>query len=876
MEYHEPEEVFSSEDDDASDDEQVPLFANRENRDLHKKIKRVELKTAKTESQLEDDQERLKAMQEHLKSVQQEFKHAQLVHESKMKELHTELHMKQLAERDAGRIQTEIGNIATKKDDLQSSLSGIQNEIFKENDILDKYKLDMNFNQEELEQWTLAMGQNQDDKDAFERYMKADDSKVKELGLQIEKLTATLQSKRRQLDEEVTETHAKQIELDKTAEEFRTQHRERQEVLQQWQDAVAQVKQRDEDIQKAGEAYISVKAQVDATRKELLAEKSRLENMEQDCAAMVTKSDMVDRVLQKKRATEVTRRGQVDTYRGEVDLLKSEVGKASREVQDQRQKVANEKEAIEQVQKRLDAVREKLQETKMALDDAKLDTCSAELSAGAADETLQSRENELKAVNAKLAALKDTIFKESERLFQFRQKETNLLAEISGAQACAKNLTSEIQKLDEEALKQKEHIYNAEFQIQQMERKVARASGVRSDDEKKILNKRIAHHKEELEISQAQHDMLLNQVKKIENELVATKREAVQVSKKRQDLKARNHELSLENSSGENVLLGLMKKKEEVMVSHDLMKLQVKTLRDQFDDRADKVFGLENRKFQLEASMMERKQEIQVHSDMQRTRAKLAEEERHKLALEANECKMKVDKLEKKFKAISPEGEVASQAYFVIAAAQKREELQREGDTLDAKIRQATREIRALEETLLNINSLNSQSRSNMHRVDPKSKEAHELKRLYEELNATRDICFKKKKELERLENDISEDQQRIAELNQQTSTAEDERVSLDRSNHQVQQEIANQNNHLARISIKLQEHLSHHRISLGIDEESIHETMFKVEMNKRLRDTVLYTIGQLGQEFPEIQDEFQTQLTRFALNIPAEPPINP
>ena len=41
--------------------------------------------------------------------------------------------------------------------------------------------------------------------------------------------------------------------------------------------------------------------------------------------------------------------------------------------------------------------------------------------------------------------------------------------------------------MDVQSTRQQELLYNAEFQIQQMERKVARGLGERSDEEKKVL-----------------------------------------------------------------------------------------------------------------------------------------------------------------------------------------------------------------------------------------------------------------------------------------------------------------------------------------------------------------------------------------------------
>ena len=66
--------------------------------------------------------------------------------------------------------------------------------------------------------------------------------------------------------------------------------------------------------------------------------------------------------------------------------------------------------------------------------------------------------------------------------------------------------------------------------------------------------------------------------------------------------------------------------KEKTLVQHDCKKLEIKRLRDTVNVEADRVYSLENRKYQLEMSMEEREKEIQVHKDILVSESKAAEE----------------------------------------------------------------------------------------------------------------------------------------------------------------------------------------------------------------------------------------------------------
>lgn len=154
--------------------------------------------------------------------------------------------------------------------------------------------------------------------------------------------------------------------------------------------------------------------------------------------------------------------------------------------------------------------------------------------------------------------------------------------------------------------------------------------------------------------------------------------------------------------------------------------------------KSDAVFSLENRKQQLLLSMDERKHEISVHRDILRAELKSLQEDKHNVTMELRNRQANVDRLKARFEvrtcrhcrynllnvlsfvkvvARADGDETHSQAYYIIKAAQKREELQRKGDQLDQDIRKCEKEIRALVTTLDHLNARNTAFRESFQKV---------------------------------------------------------------------------------------------------------------------------------------------------------------
>ena len=151
---------------------------------------------------------------------------------------------------------------------------------------------------------------------------------------------------------------------------------------------------------------------------------------------------------------------------------------------------------------------------------------------------------------------------------------------------------------------------------------------------------------------------------------------------------------------------------------------------------------------------------------------KIIQDDIHRLTLELSEKQLKITKLNAKYDVLAgkmksadePEGMDSdkSQAYYVIKAAQEREELQREGDALDSEISKAEKEVAALQATMAKIMEKNVAYRNSFKSVDER-----EVTGVMETLKQQLDIAFDRMKLLQQQEEDLRTD---IDQINEQLS----------------------------------------------------------------------------------------------------------
>ncbi|EPY81931.1 coiled-coil domain containing 39-like protein [Camelus ferus] len=455
-------------------------------------------------------------------------------------------------------------------------------------------------------------------------------------------------------------------------------------------------------------------------------------------------------------------------------------------------------------------------EKKISVADRKVLKCRMEYQRHEANR-IQLKDEE---VEVQLNIVKDVLFKKVQELQAETMKEKAVVSEIEGTRSSLKHLNHQLHKLDFETLKQQEIMYS-------------------------------------------------------QNDLYFIKKSNSKNCDEKQSLMTKINELNLFNDRSEKELNKAKALKQDLMVEDNLLKLEVKRTREMLHSKAEEVLSLEKRKQQLYSAMEERTEEIKVHKTMLASQIRYVDQERQNISTEFHERLSKIDKLKNRYEILTvvmlpPEGEEEkTQAYYVIKAAQEKEELQREGDSLDAKINKAEKEIYALGNTLQVLNSCNNNYKQSFRKVTPSSDE-YELKIQLEEQKRAVDEKYRyKQRQIRELQEDIQSMENTLAVIEHLTNNVKEKLSEKQAYVRQLSRETEEQKPKLERVTKQYAKLTKEIRLLKDTKDETLEEQDIKLREVKQLHKVIDEMLVDISEENAEIGIILQTYFEQSGLELP-------
>ncbi|AWP04385.1 putative coiled-coil domain-containing protein 39 [Scophthalmus maximus] len=846
-----------------------------ENKALIEKIRKAEIKLVQVENKLARNNDQKKLMTEFHKNGRHELENTGALYKAKEGEEELEKHITALAERETGRLVQDIAKKGNELRSLAERRNMQENQIFKTQQKLEEFRNQMNWDQQALDAFLEESARKDEDTMVIIKYAQQDEQKIKSLTLAIEKKTLEASEKRKALDKELTETISEQLALDKTTEHLQQTHVETQQLIHQWENTINQMKQRDAEMQQCVLQLDQANQNIWERNVTITEKRNLLENQKNNNAETERKTSMAHRQAVKLRQDLKEQENNCSRLKDELDSCKGTLDKTTSSVESMTSNISRMKKDIQDKKKKLKEAREYYAALEEKLKVVTQTALSEEERACQMDQFLKDEEQVIKELDVQLRSCREELFRHKEHLQALKTKGKDAVAHVSGSKSTITNLENQLRKMEKDLVRQQMIINEQDSKIICLGRKLARLQGDIHLDEKQMLDAKIDELTKALEEKKKTANALTNTLKECEDDIRLLRKVMVKSEAQKRNLSEKVDELMLLRNTNEKELKILRLRKQDNMVDRNIMKIEVRRIRDLLYNKADAVLSLEKRKLGLHKAIKEREDEIKVFREMLSQKLKISEQERMRLSAELNEKLAKTDMMKNRFEVATlsmaaPEGEEEmSVTYYIVKAAQEREELKQKGDGLDARIRKIVEENEAYENSNHLFKISNSRFHKSLNKGSQSSAEHKAKLKLEEELRAVEDTLRYKSRQFQELQQDIQDMNNNLEGLLQEEQV-EKEKIKYQQSLiAKLNKELTCQEEKIKRATKQCSKLTREFRSAQDTQTETFEEKDIKLKELKEFNKSVDKMLNDALSVQPDLRSALDNYFLQANLSLP-------
>ncbi|KAH8288347.1 hypothetical protein KR054_001352 [Drosophila jambulina] len=723
-------------------DADIPM-ANAENLAILKEIAALRALKTEVQQRMKSLDEREQAVQRHTRNIEATIQQNMTLYSSLKDDAIKEAHKVQLVILERNKIKEDLRKNQKELEEYTEYSENTERKICQNKREIDELTSRIKSAKTTLVEWTEAMEDGNKGYQLIEKYYLDDQQKARELNTKRQLLQAEIDKRRKQVVLLYDEQMTLEKNLERTACLYRAAHVERRQMVETWKNAVNQMTQRENDIQRSEAecAELALKAQQttiiykehDNQLNEVIENNRQVENT---IEALNEETSELKNQIQLLADQSILKDREIDGLRKELENLANRVHLQRME---NRSQIKNREAKVKEIEN-FASVMEKVEARLASMQNKAL---NADQRLRILEEMMEQEQAALRNLEKEQEKVNDMLYRTQKQVAELKDEEKILTVQNDSLTSNLVAIKRNQQLVLQELKRQTEIHYELSFKYLEAERRYAEFKGQSDDPEVEAKNlERLAVLEQDYEKLQrlivnteAQNRKLNHNMNNLVVQYNADEKELEMVRFKIKEAQVycegtvkRLRQNRFENS--------------ELIVALNMVKMRCNDLEVGIGGCEQGTYDLEQHRLAFRRAIKDRTVELRSQEEVLLLKKKHLNEELSTLRADIGERKKHIEVMKARFELTAKllgkneDGSIMTSTQLKVASAQERQMLADEGDALNKKVLTAEKEVVALENTLRQFDVSNSNYRKTFTSVDDDSKDRERAELELQEVEA--------------------------------------------------------------------------------------------------------------------------------------------